>query len=73
MGIREVPVECPRDAVWNCTLLGQVVARQDSQQVTEELATDEVVVNETVVLLPGIGLSVTQLFPLPSGGFVRAC
>ena len=54
MGIRKVPVECLRDAVSNGTLLGRVEARQDSQQITEEFAADEVVVNEAVVLLAGI-------------------
>ena len=51
MGIGKVAVECLRDAVSNRTLLGRVEARQDSQQITEEFTANEVVVNETVVLL----------------------
>src|SRR5438874_7949440 len=55
MGIGKVAVECLRDAVSNRTFLGRVETRQDSQQITEEFTANEVVVNETVVLLAGIG------------------
>src|SRR5205085_2141131 len=52
--IREVPMECLRDALSDRMFLGREEARQDSQQVTEQFSADEVVVNKTVVLLAGI-------------------
>src|SRR5262249_9408060 len=55
IGVREVSVERLRHAASNHRLFGRVVSRQDAQQIIEEFTADEVVVNEAVGLLAGIG------------------
>jgi len=42
-------------AASNRRLFDRVESRQDAQQIIEELTADEVVVNEAVALLAGIG------------------
>src|SRR5215470_16664532 len=55
VGVREVSVERLRHAASNHRLFGRVESRQDARQIIEEFTAYEVVVNETVVLLAGIG------------------
>src|SRR5215813_2694178 len=55
IGIREASVERLCHTGSNLRLFGRVESRQDAQQIIEEFTADEVVVNETVVLLAGIG------------------
>jgi len=54
VGIREVSVERLCHAASNRRLFGRVESRQDIHQIIEEFTTDEVVVNEAVVLLARI-------------------
>src|SRR5262245_14160254 len=55
ISVREVSVERLCHAGSNYRLFGRVESRQDAQQIIEEFTADEVVVNEAVVLLAGIG------------------
>src|SRR4029450_7753088 len=55
VGVREVSVERLCHAASNHRLFGRVESRQHAQQIIEEFTADEVVVNEAVVLLAGIG------------------
>src|SRR5262245_42169483 len=55
IGVREVSVERLRHATSNRRLFGRVESRKDAQQIIEEFTADEVVINEAVVLLAGVG------------------
>src|SRR5262247_3035145 len=55
IGVREVSVERLCHAASNRRLFDRVESSQDAQQIIEEFTADEVVVNETVVLLARVG------------------
>src|SRR5262245_49588680 len=55
VGVGEVSVERLCHAASNRRLFSRVESRQDAQQIIVEFTPDEMVVNEAVVLLAGIG------------------